>query len=220
MAENSDTDSDSQGSALANAEDISYPAFTSSSDSSERKSVSQIIQYLLHQPLAPFRYEEIESASSTLVYFIDNISSRLKNDTDVEEVLNTFALLGMPITLVAKKKKRFNPYLIVKPAFLNKLFEYRSFYQDAVSQTNTKSLHSTLVTWVDVVLASLSFATIAVAAAASEVQLDQGVSETILLQKRHDSIRAATQLPGKAPLRRKNMANVIYAQINGINWPR
>jgi hypothetical protein len=92
----------------------------------------------------------------------------------------------------------------VKPAFLNKLFEYRLFYQDAASQNNAKSLHSTLVTWVDVLLASLSFATMAVAAAASEVQLlDQGVSETIRLQKRHDSIRAATQLPGKAILNRK-----------------
>jgi hypothetical protein len=91
----------------------------------------------------------------------------------------------------------------VKPAFLNKLFEYRSFYQDAASQTNAKSLHSTLVTWVDVLLASLSFATMAVAAAASEVQLlDQGVSESIRLQKRHDSIRAVTQLPGKALLKR------------------
>jgi predicted patatin/cPLA2 family phospholipase len=89
----------------------------------------------------------------------------------------------------------------VKPAFLNKLFEYRLFYQDTASQTTgkAKSLHSTLVTWVDVLLASLSVATIAVAAAASEVQLlDQGVSETIRRQKRHDSIRAATQLPGKA----------------------
>lgn len=92
----------------------------------------------------------------------------------------------------------------MKPAFLNKLFEYRLFYQDAASQNNAKSLHSTLVTWVDVLLASLSFATMAVAAAASEVQLlDQGVSETIRLQKRHDSIRAATQLPGKAILNRK-----------------
>ena len=90
----------------------------------------------------------------------------------------------------------------MKPTFLNKMFEYRLFYQDLASQNNTaKSLHSTLVTWVDVLLASLSFATIAVAAAASEV--DQGVSETIRLQKRHDSIRAATQLPGKALLERK-----------------
>jgi hypothetical protein len=87
----------------------------------------------------------------------------------------------------------------VKPAFLSKLFDYRLFYQDAASQTNSRSLQSTLVTWVDVLLANLSFATMAVAATASEVQLlDQGVSETIRLQKRHDSIRAATQLPGKA----------------------
>lgn len=44
----------------------------------------------------------------------------------------------------------------------------------------------------------------AIAAATSEVQLlDQGVSETIRLQKRHDSIRAATQLPGKALLTSK-----------------
>jgi predicted patatin/cPLA2 family phospholipase len=94
----------------------------------------------------------------------------------------------------------------VKPAFLNKLFEYRLFYQDAASQTNPKFLHSTLVTWVDVLLASLSFTTVIVATAASEVQLlDQGVSETIRLQKRHDSIRAATQLPGKALLKQKDV---------------
>ena len=104
MAENSDTDSDSQCSVLANAEDILYPAFTSSPDSSEPGAISQIIQTLLHQPLAPFRYEEIETASSTLVRFIDDISTRLKNDADVVEVLTTFALLGMSITLVAKKK--------------------------------------------------------------------------------------------------------------------
>ena len=203
MAETSDTDSDSQSSVLANVEDISYPAFTSSPDSPEPGAISQIIQTLLHQPLATFRYEEIETASSTLVHFIDDISSRLKNDhdADVVEVLTTFALLGTFIALVAKKKKS-NSYLIVKPAFLNKLFEYRLFYQDAASQTSAKSLHSTLVTWVDILLASLSFATMAVAAAASEVQLlDQGVSETIRLQKRHDSIRAAIQLPGKVLLK-------------------
>ena len=203
MAENSDTDSDSQSSVLANAEDISYPAFPSSPDSLEPGAISQIIQNLLHQPLAPFQYEEIETASSTLVRFIDDISSRLKNDANVVEVLTTFSLLGMSVTLVAKKEKC-NPYLIVKPAFLNKLFEYRLFYQDATSQTNGKTLNSTLVTWVDVLLASLSFATMAVAGATSEIQfLDQGVSETIRLQKRHDSIRAATQLPGKAFLKRK-----------------
>ena len=104
MAENSDTDSDSQSSVLANAEDISYPAFTSSPDSLEPGAISQIIQTLLHQPLTSFRYEEIETASSTLVRFIDDISSRLKNDADVVDVLATFALLGMSITLVAEKK--------------------------------------------------------------------------------------------------------------------
>ena len=82
------------------------------------------------------------------------------------------------------------------------MFEYRLFYQDAASQVNPKFVHSTLVTWVDVLLASLSFATVVVAAAASDVQLlDQGLSETIRLQKRHDSIRAATQLPSKALLK-------------------
>lgn len=107
MAETSDTDSDSQSSVLANVEDISYPAFTSSPDSPEPGAISQIIQTLLHQPLAAFRYEEIETASSTLVRFIDDISSRLKNDhdADVVEVLTTFALLGTFIALVAKKKE-------------------------------------------------------------------------------------------------------------------
>jgi hypothetical protein len=101
MAENSDTDSDSQSSVLANAEDISYPAFTSSPDSPEPGAIPQIIQTILHQPLG----YEIETALSTLVRFIDDISSRLKNDADVVEVLTTFALLGMSITLVAKKKR-------------------------------------------------------------------------------------------------------------------
>ena len=103
MTENSDTDSDSQSSAPANAEDISYPTFTSSPDSPEPGAISHIIQTLLHQPLAPFRYEEVETASSTLVCFIDDISSRLKNDANVVEVLTTFSLLGMSITLVARK---------------------------------------------------------------------------------------------------------------------
>ena len=109
MADNSDTDSDSQSSVLANAEDISYPAFTSSSDSHEPGAISQIIQTLLHQPLAPFRYEEIETASSTLVRYIDDISSRLRNDANVVEDLTTFALLGMS-TLVAKKEIQPVPY--------------------------------------------------------------------------------------------------------------
>ena len=92
----------------------------------------------------------------------------------------------------------------MKPTFLNKLFEYRLFYQDLASQNNTaKSLHSTLVTWVDVLLASLSFATVVVAATVEF--LDQDLSETIRLQKRHDSIRAATQLPGKAFLKEKDV---------------
>ena len=105
MAENSDTDSDSQSSVLANAQDISesYPAFTPSPDPPEPKAISHIIQILLHQPLTPFQYEEIETASSTLVRFIDDIPSRLKNDADVVEVLITFALLGMSIALAAKK---------------------------------------------------------------------------------------------------------------------
>ena len=102
MAENSDTDSDSQNSVLANAQD-SYPVFTSSPDSLEPGAISHIIQTLLHQPLRPFRYEEIETASNTLVRFIDDIPSRLKNDADVVEILTTFALLGMSVTLVAKK---------------------------------------------------------------------------------------------------------------------
>lgn len=180
MADNSDTESDSQSSVL-NAEDILSrlsPAFNPTPDLPEPGTISQVIQTLLHQPLTTFRHEEIEAASSTLIRFIDDISSRLKDDADVLEVLTSFSLL-------------------VKPAFLNRLFEYRLFYENAASQTNAMSLHSTLVTWVDVLLASLSFATIAVAAATSEVQLDQGVSETIGLQKRHDSIRAATQLPDK-----------------------
>jgi hypothetical protein len=106
MAEISDTDSDSQSSVLANAEDISYPAFTSSPDSPDPGAISQIIQTLLHQPVAHFQYdsEEIETASSTLVRFIDDISSRLKNDADTVEVLTTFALLGTSITLVANKR--------------------------------------------------------------------------------------------------------------------
>ena len=67
-----------------------------------------------------------------------------------------------------------------------------------------------LVTWVDVVLASLSFSTVVVAAAASDVQLlDQGVPETIRLKKRHDSIRAATQLPGKALFEREDVL-ILY----------
>ena len=103
MAENSDTDSDSQSSVLANAEDISYPDFTSSPDSLKPGAISHIIQTLLHQPLTPFRYEEIETASSTLVRFIDDIPSHLKNDADVVEILTTFALIGMYITLVAQK---------------------------------------------------------------------------------------------------------------------
>ena len=104
MAENSDTDSDSQNSVLANAQD-SYPVLTSSPDSLEPGAISHIIQTLLHQPLRPFRYEEIETASNTLVRFIDDIPSRLKNDadSDVVEILTTFALLGMSVTLVAKK---------------------------------------------------------------------------------------------------------------------
>lgn len=93
----------------------------------------------------------------------------------------------------------------VKPAFLNKLFEYRLFYQDTASQTSSKSLHSTLVTWVDVLMASLSFATVAVAAASQIELLDQGVSEAIRLKKRHDFIRAATQLPGKTLLKQKGV---------------
>ena len=111
MAENSDTDSDSQSSILANAEDIPYPGptFSSSPDSPEPGSISQIIQTLLHQPLTSFRYEEMETASSTLVRFIDDIPSRLKND-DVVDVLATFALLGMSITLVAKKEIQPVPY--------------------------------------------------------------------------------------------------------------
>lgn len=97
-------------------------------------------------------------------------------------------------------------HTVVKPTFLNKLFEYRLLYQDAASQTNAKML----VTWVDVLLASLSFSTVVVAAAASDVQLlDQGVSETIRLKKRHDSIRAATQLPGKALFEREDVL-ILY----------
>ena len=106
MAENSDTDSDSQSSVLANAEHISYPTFTSSPDSPEPGAISQIIETLLRQPLSPLRYEEIETASSILVFFIDDISSRLKNGSDVVEVLTTFALLGVSVKLVAKKKKK------------------------------------------------------------------------------------------------------------------
>jgi len=97
MADNSDTESDSEGSALANAEDrVSPPAFTPSLDS--QGTISQIIQTLLRQPLTPFRHEEIEAASSTLIHFVDDISGRLKNDADTLEVLTTFALLGMSIT--------------------------------------------------------------------------------------------------------------------------
>lgn len=96
MTDNSDTESDSECPVLANAEDIlSRPAFTASPDSPQPGTISQTIQTLLRQPLTSFRHEEIEVASSTLIRFAEDISCRLKNDTDVLEVLTTFALLGM-----------------------------------------------------------------------------------------------------------------------------
>lgn len=98
MADNSDTESDSEGSVLANAEDIlSRLASNPSPDSPEPGTISQVIQTLLHQPMTTFGHEEIEAASSTLIRFVDDISSRLKDDADVLEVLTTFALLGMSI---------------------------------------------------------------------------------------------------------------------------
>lgn len=95
MADNSDTESDSESLVLANAEDIlSHAAFSASP---EPRTISQIIQTLLDQPLIPFQREEIEADLSILIHFSDNISSRLKDDADVLEVLNSFAFLGMSI---------------------------------------------------------------------------------------------------------------------------
>ena len=98
MADNSDTESDSQGSVLVNAEDILPSRFTPSPDPSQPGTISQIIQTLLRQPLtSSVRHQEIDVASSTLIHFVDDISYRLKNGADALDVLTTFALLGMSI---------------------------------------------------------------------------------------------------------------------------
>lgn len=94
MADNSDTESDSGNSVLAHTGDIpSQPAFNANPESL-KLGISQIIQTLLHQPLTPFRHEDMEAASSTLIHFVDDISSRLKHDADVLGVMTGFALLG------------------------------------------------------------------------------------------------------------------------------
>ena len=101
MADNSDTESDSEDSVVANTEDILlHPAFTASSNSPEPGTIPQIIQTLLCQPLTPFRHEEIEAASSTLIRFVDDISCnlQLKSDANTLEVLTNFALLGTSTT--------------------------------------------------------------------------------------------------------------------------
>jgi hypothetical protein len=99
MADNRDTESDSEASVVANTEDLlSHPAFTASPYSPQPGTISQIIQTLLDEPLMPFRHEEIEAASSTLIRFVDDIPCLLKNDANALEVLTTFAILGMSIT--------------------------------------------------------------------------------------------------------------------------
>jgi hypothetical protein len=99
MADNSDTESDSESLVLPNAEDIlSHAAFNASPDSPEPRTISQIIQTLLDQPLTSLRREEMEADSSILIHFLDDIFSRLKDDADVLGVLNSFAFLGMSIT--------------------------------------------------------------------------------------------------------------------------
>src|SRR5882757_4235845 len=76
-----DNESNSESSDLASAEDVlPHPAFNPSPDSPKPGTISQIIQTLLHQPLTPFQHEEIEAASGTLIRFVDDISSRLKDD--------------------------------------------------------------------------------------------------------------------------------------------
>lgn len=97
MADSSDTEPDSQNSVLGNPEVILSGPTASPEDSPQSGAISQIIQSLLHQPLVPFHYEEIEAASSTLILFVDDISYRLENDVDVLAILTTFASLGMSV---------------------------------------------------------------------------------------------------------------------------
>ncbi|KAF8912803.1 hypothetical protein CPB84DRAFT_1957224 [Gymnopilus junonius] len=113
--------------------------------------------------------EEVLLCSAKLVEFLDRLPRLLNNHDQISGCLKAFSAL-------------------VDLSFIERLFEYRSFFRAQFTLT--------VVTWVDEFLAKLSSLVCTVAAGTTLVTHSVPFhSDSIGLQKRNDAILAASQLP-------------------------
>ncbi|PBL00741.1 hypothetical protein ARMGADRAFT_1160030 [Armillaria gallica] len=118
-------------------------------------------------------HEVIAHASNIMLRFLDELKSRQK---DIRETYPDLTL-------------------VLQPSFLHTLFAHRTvFHHIAVSSAVDAT--STIVCWVDVLLAKLADAIIMVAGNGSQLSGVQH-SEEWHLQREDDNLRAASQLPSQ-----------------------
>ena len=86
--------------------------------------------------------------------------------------------------------------LLVKPAFLQKLFQYRKIFHGLASQgVNTTNVF-TVISWVDIILARLGDAIVYIGSGCHEDSLLQSMPQALRRQRDEDNLYAAAQLPG------------------------
>jgi len=88
-------------------------------------------------------------------------------------------------------------YSLVRPSFLNLLFQYRRlFHALAVQELKKVAVVPIIISWVDAVLAKLGDVVSCVASAMHDRYLDEELPEALRKRREEDNLRAAAQLPG------------------------
>ncbi|KAF5377507.1 hypothetical protein D9615_005280 [Tricholomella constricta] len=122
-------------------------------------------------------HQDILSASDDILYFLDRGCARVVDD--VNAVDDLFLL-----------------HRLVNVKFLSILFRHRKTSRVIAAKATTPNAATTIVCWVDVVLAKLSMFILHVAGGFSRHPLAP-CSEFIQYQREEDCVKAATQMPEK-----------------------
>ncbi|KAG2149856.1 hypothetical protein BD769DRAFT_1381585 [Suillus cothurnatus] len=87
---------------------------------------------------------------------------------------------------------------ILRPSFLNLLFQYRRlFHALAVQELKKVAVVPIIISWVDAVLAKLGDVVSCVASAMHDRYLDEELPEALRKRREEDNLRAAAQLPDR-----------------------
>ncbi|KAG2159577.1 uncharacterized protein EDB93DRAFT_1073996 [Suillus bovinus] len=87
---------------------------------------------------------------------------------------------------------------LLRPSFLNLLFQYRRlFHALAVQELNKVAVIPIIISWVDAVLARLGDVALCVASAMHDRYFDDELPEALRKRREEDNLRAAAQLPDR-----------------------